>query len=133
MDSKYLIGVPEMDEQHSKIFDLIERTKVIFSDEFEMNIVIMELIGYANTHLDNEEAFLKQNGLADFEREHSKKHTAFRMKAMECYDTFRGADTLEEKAELLKRIGSFCEDWLFQHIHVEDRTYAELLKKHRAS
>ncbi len=133
MDPKYLIGVPEMDAQHEKLLELTAKLKTAENDEFAMNDLIMELIGYANAHLDQEEEFLKNKGLIDFEKEHAKKHVAFRDKAMEFYDMFRDADTIEAKSALMQKIGTFCENWLLQHIHVEDRAYAELLRKGRAS
>jgi hemerythrin len=133
MDPKYLIGVPEMDEQHTKLFAIADRAKRVGDDDFEMNSVIMELVNYANAHLDQEEDFLKKNGLSDFEREHSKKHILFRNKAMEFYDQFREAVDIEEKSKLLNEIIPFCEEWLKQHINVEDRQYAELLRKRKSS
>lgn len=128
MDPKYLIGVPEMDEQHEKLLGLAAKVKTVGAEEFEMNEVILDLINYAISHLDNEEAFLKKNGLNDFLKEHGKKHGLFRGKAMDFYDDFRSADTVEAKHAIMIKVASFCESWLLQHINVEDRVYAELLK-----
>lgn len=129
MDPRYLIGVPEMDAQHAKLLELAAKAKTIGDDEFEVNALILELTSYAESHLDQEEAFLKKNGLVDFEREHSKKHVLFRSQAMEFYDQFREADSAEMKVELLKKIGTFCESWLLEHINIEDRQYAALLHR----
>ncbi len=129
MDSKYLIGVPEMDEQHATILKPVDRAKRVSGDEFEMNAVVMDLVSYAHSHLDQEEDFLKENGLVDFEKEHSKKHVLFRAKAMEIYDQFRDAADIDIKKKILYDIALFCEHWLIDHINVEDRAYAVLLHK----
>lgn len=127
---KYSIGIPEMDLQHQKLLELTNRTKELSKsfDEFEMNSVVMQLIEYAQSHLDQEEAFLKSKGLNDFLKEHIKKHNAFRDRAMEIYDQFRDLGEVEEKAAYCVKVSEFCETWLIQHINQEDRAYAELLK-----
>jgi len=129
MDPKYVIGVPEMDAQHEKILELADRAKSAGHDEFEINQLVIDLINYSTFHLDHEEAFLKRSGLIDFEREHAKKHAAFRHMAMEFYQKFRESEDSEIKYKLAHEIGVFCEKWLKEHINVEDRTYANLLRR----
>jgi hemerythrin-like metal-binding protein len=133
VDPKYIIGVPEMDEQHARLLALAERARSIGDDDFDMNTVILDLINYAKSHLDEEEAFLVKNGLSDFQKDHAKKHLLFRNKAMEFYGAFRELTDTEAKSKLLKEIVNFCETWLLQHINVEDRVYAELLRQRKTS
>lgn len=129
MDKKYYIGIPEMDEQHVRILDLAAKAKQTGYNDLEMNNILIELLDYANVHLDQEEAFLKKNGLTDFEKTHTKKHKQFRIKAMEFYEAFREISDTVEKAKLLLEVGNFCEHWLIHHIDVEDREYAKLLEE----
>ena len=129
MDPKYKIGVPEMDEQHSKLLDLVDAAYGTTGDEFEMNTLMLKLLGYATLHLDEEEAMFRREGLEEFGAEHLKFHEQFRHQAMDFYDQFREAMTLDEKRAVVSRVAEFCEGWLIQHINVEDRKYADLLKK----
>ena len=50
-----------MDQQHSQLLDLAAKIKNISADAFEINELVLGLINYATQHLDDEEAFLKQN------------------------------------------------------------------------
>ncbi len=129
MDSKYIIGIPEMDKQHARIFELAERAKEPDLDESSIQYLILELINYANDHLDQEEIFLKDKGLQDFLAEHEKLHVKFREKAMEMYQELREAEELEAKKNLLLLMVEFIEDWIKTHIDVEDREYANLINK----
>lgn len=129
MNPKFLLGIPEMDRQHARLFELAEKAQRNDMDEFEISDVILELITYANHHLEAEEEFLRQQGLSAFLIGHGPKHTAFRERAMSFYDSFRDAMSTEEKADVLKQVARFCETWLVDHINIEDRAYANLLGK----
>ncbi len=125
MDPKYLIGIPEMDAQHARLLELAERARGVVAEEGPMDEIVLQLINYANAHLDQEEEFLRQSGLADFLVGHGKKHVAFRSQAMDFYNSFREAEGVDAKFALVGEITRFCEAWLIEHIHVEDRRYAE--------
>jgi hemerythrin-like metal-binding protein len=128
MDARFLIGLPEMDEQHSTIFELAAKARRASQEGTGMNEIVLGLIGYANSHLEKEEAFLRKRGLGDFAKEHAEKHLLFRIQAMDFYDAFRDAGDNEKKRDLLRQIGAFCETWLAEHIDREDRKYAEILR-----
>lgn len=128
MDSQYIIGITEMDEQHAKLFALFKKVRESSHDMLVLNKVVVELLDYANVHLDEEEQFLKTQGLNDFLRGHVGKHVLFRQRAMELYDSFRELADEAQKSNIAELIAQFCEDWLKEHINVEDRVYASLLK-----
>lgn len=127
MNSRYLLGIPEMDEQHRRILDLANMAKAGVTIEFEINSILIRLIEYSLEHLDSEENFLLEAGLVDLEKNHSVLHVEFRSRAMDYYNRFRTLDSFDEKRSLLAEIGEFCERWLLEHIDVEDRRYAEIL------
>lgn len=129
MNFKYAIGIDEMDEQHRELLRLADLAKHKDHDELEMNNLVLQLLNYATGHLDQEEAYLKANGLESFLAEHIKLHRLFRIKAMDFYSDFRGTIGVEAKAKLLAEIGEFCEKWLIEHIDDEDRKYAKLILK----
>ncbi|MEK6556471.1 MAG: hemerythrin family protein [Bdellovibrionota bacterium] len=129
MEKKYLIGVPEMDEQHATLFDLLARTKYPDLQWHEIQRIVIDLLDYSIKHLDMEEAFLKKNGLGWFVVGHEKLHIDFRSHAMDLYQKLRETEGLESQKALLISISDFCEAWLKNHIDIEDRRYAALLRK----
>lgn len=128
MTTKYTLGVPEMDDQHERIFELAREAKDTGLEEIDMQRVIVDLVNYAKFHLEEEEALLRSNGQFEFLEGHVKLHNAFRDHAMDIYHRFRLADSETEKRALLHQVASFCESWLRNHINVEDRQYVPLLK-----
>jgi hemerythrin len=128
MEERYRIGVPEMDAQHARLFELIERGQTPEPDEGDVQLLILDLVNYAKTHLELEETFLAEQGLEDFPESHVGLHRDFRVRAMEVYTALREAEGLEQKRQLLKDTVNFCDQWLREHIDVEDRAYAELLR-----
>jgi hemerythrin-like metal-binding protein len=129
MNSNYIIGVAEMDDQHSQIFEIAARAKQPDLDEMDIQIIMTELVNYAKEHLESEEKLLADQGLHDFLKEHVKLHQRFREQAMSMYQELRKAEELENKRAILLQTAEFCESWLKTHIDVEDRKYVELLKK----
>lgn len=128
MEERYRIGVPEMDAQHARLFELLERAQVMDPDEGEVQLLILDLVNYAKTHLELEEKFLAEQGLHDFLESHLGLHRDFRVRAMEVYSALREAESLALKRKVLKDTVEFCDQWLREHIDVEDRAYAELLR-----
>lgn len=127
MNQKYIIGVPEMDAQHAKIYELAVKAQSKDLDDVEMQVLLVELLEYAKQHLEEEEKFLSARGLSDFLKGHVGLHTQFRARAMDIYQQFRDAETEEERRKILLAAAEFCESWLLHHIDVEDRKYAVLL------
>lgn len=128
MNQKYYIGVPSMDEQHLRIYELARRAQETNLSDMEMQVLIVELLEYAKFHLEDEERFLESSGLHDFLKGHLGLHTQFRVRAMDMYQQFREAETEEARRSVLNGAAEFCENWLLHHIDAEDRKYAALLK-----
>ncbi|HRK06579.1 MAG TPA: hemerythrin domain-containing protein [Pseudobdellovibrionaceae bacterium] len=128
MEERYRIGVPEMDAQHARLFELLERAQVPDPDEGEVQLLVLDLVNYAKSHLELEEKFLAEQGLHDFLKSHVGLHRDFRVRAMEVYNALREADSLELKQKILRDTVEFCDQWLREHIDVEDRAYADLLR-----
>lgn len=132
MNAKYLIGIPDMDAQHAKIYELAVKAQSKYLTDVEMQVLLVELLEYAKHHLEEEEKFLAARGLSDFLKGHVGLHTQFRARAMDIYHQFREGETEEDRRKILHAAAEFCENWLLHHIDVEDRKYAELLKSQKA-
>lgn len=128
MEDRYRIGIPEMDAQHARLFELIERAQIPTPDEGEVHLLIVDLLNYAKTHLELEEKFLADQGLHEFLKDHVGLHRDFRIYAMEVYGSLREAESLDQKQLLLRQTAEFCDAWLREHIDVEDRAYAQLIR-----
>jgi hemerythrin len=126
MDKKYELGIPQIDKQHKKIFDIVDRAKLSQNDT-EMSEITLELINYIREHLDEEETLIKSYDLpTDYCQKHFKKHNLFRVKAIDLYDDLRACNNPEGKKAIINSIIHFCEVWIAEHIDIEDREYAKL-------
>lgn len=131
MDKKYEIGIPEMDAQHKKIFEIVDRAKAAEND-IDMSQITLELIEYIREHLEKEELLIKdQPVLTHLYIQHNKKHNIFRIRAIELYDELRASESAAMKKIIINNIIEFCEHWITEHINIEDREYAELMLKQK--
>ena len=61
---KFILGIPEIDQQHKQIVDLINKLSDLRNKEADnegLDELINELISYTKTHLSYEENLLKQH------------------------------------------------------------------------
>ncbi|MBI5816099.1 MAG: bacteriohemerythrin [Nitrospinae bacterium] len=119
-DDVFSVGVPEMDRQHKKLVDIInEMHHQVRTGGSHANIgsVLDGLMEYAQTHLKNEEAFLRKNNYPDFDT-HKKLHENLLAKAGRLYGKFKAGDTA-----LATDIMMFLKDWLVHHIQGVDKKY----------
>lgn len=125
-DKKFEIGVPEMDNQHKKWVEIINR----FYDHLINNdinkttkIMINEVIDYTNYHFSEEEKLMMSIGyphINDQKEMHNKiteKMKYFKNRIDEGILVVSTSITNEMKL------------WLKDHIMVEDKKYAVLYKK----
>ncbi|HLF87218.1 MAG TPA: bacteriohemerythrin [Nitrospiria bacterium] len=119
----YSVNVKEIDEQHKKLFGIINTLYQAMLDEKGREIqksVIAEMIDYANTHFKTEEKYMLQFDFSWYE-EHKKEHERFIHKALD----------LKERSEkvgfvITLEILNFLKDWLQGHVLQTDRNYSEL-------
>lgn len=114
------VGVVMVDEQHKKLFKLI--------DDFYANIqskspvdrmkeLIMALKDYSVFHFSEEEALMRKAEYADYEV-HKQQHDAFIAKVDDFATRFSSG-----KLILTVEITNFIKDWLIKHISVMDKKY----------
>lgn len=111
-----LIGIPEIDEEHKKLFALIESTDnalkmdgTPFSDAL---LLISELKHYAESHFAHEEAYMERINDPELSRQ-QKEHAAFFDKV----NSYHFTDITEESAkEIMLELLEFLSKWLMGHI-----------------
>lgn len=125
----YSLGMPEIDEQHKGLLDLINQVwnAVVNKAPVREQIrLVEELEHYTISHFTAEEAFLKSVNYPDFEG-HKQLHEAFVKRVA------------EEKANLAANgylgldILHFLNDWLVNHILGVDKKYAVYSRERRES
>lgn len=117
---EYSVGLPEVDEQHKMLFEIINRlwnATVTKASSDEMMAIVTELDRYTFTHFTAEETFMRVIEYSGFEA-HRKAHQGFieRLRA-ERANVLNGGHL---SLDLLR----FLREWLVNHILIEDKRYA---------
>lgn len=110
------IGVPEIDEEHKKLFELIACIdSAVRNDETSIDKAMTslnELKQYAVTHFAHEEAYMESIDDAELPRQ-KKEHAAF----IEKVNSYSYADVTEESArDIIMELLEFLSKWLMGHI-----------------
>lgn len=111
-----LIGVPEIDDEHRNLFDLIARTNDALQNDkgsvAEAMTLLNELKQYAQTHFAHEERYMEEIQDAELERQ-KKEHAAFTEKV----NSYSFADVTDENAkDIMLEILEYLSKWLMGHI-----------------
>lgn len=123
LKDEYLTGIPLVDEEHKKIFEIAEKAYQLQHDEFipdkydYVNEVLQELRDYSMQHFEDEEAYMDS---INYKRMFTQKmhHQAFREKLNELYNRL---ETEESSDILVDEILEFLTDWFLNHIYHHDK------------
>lgn len=116
----YSVGMTEIDAQHKVLLDLINQlwTAIVNRCSLDDQMKLIEgLERYTVLHFTEEENFMQSVKYAGFER-HQKFHQAFIQKIA------AEKSSLQSTKHISLDIVHFLNDWLVQHIMVEDKSYA---------
>jgi hemerythrin-like metal-binding protein len=123
---RYKVDIKEMDEQHRKLFELINRLEekaIAEKSEEAFNSVILELIRYTQVHFGHEETLMRRFKYPRF-AEHLDAHNRF-VKDVSGYIDESRTDRIATAQRLL----SFLGDWIVNHIGTMDRKLAPFLRE----
>lgn len=122
---EYSVQVDEIDEQHKKLFSLINRladAMKVGKGRDVLDAVLTELMAYTEYHFNTEEQLFQQHSYPDYE-EHKQMHDDLVNKARELKAVFdRGNTKISVDVMLL------LSNWLNNHILEVDRRYSPYLK-----
>lgn len=117
----YGLGLAEIDQQHQKLFRLMNQVwdAVIEQDDTPLHAtdLIRELEEYAQNHFDAEERFMAETGYPRLDC-HKKAHDAFVRRL------HQEKDAMLDGSWISISLLQFLRDWLISHILVADREYA---------
>lgn len=122
----YSVTIKEIDDQHKKFFDIINRLYDSFMDkrqDDEVRNILSEMKLYASMHFGFEESYFKDVSYPE-KREHLAQHEFFLMHV----DLFYTESLVNIKA-LTPKVMFFLRDWLKDHILGSDQKYIPYLKK----
>jgi hemerythrin len=125
-DARYSVNIRDLDRQHQKLFDLINRLHDAIGEgrgKEVMGAILEELLDYTRYHFATEERLFAQHdypGMA----QHIGEHHALTAEAKDFkrrFDAHDGVDT----SQLL----GFLKSWLYHHINGADKLYASYLNE----
>ena len=117
---KYALGVVEIDEQHRKLFEIAGEIEALLNDEFITDKYddIVAILGELK-HFKDEEEFMLSNKFPMF-LTHKMMHNDF----VEKIESIDLSKVDNEQNLYLKEILNFVDEWLVEHILVEDAKYS---------
>lgn len=123
-NDSYSVKVKSVDDQHKKLFDIINELYDGISkgsNKEAMQKVLSGLKSYTITHFSYEERLLKQANYPDFEN-HKKIHDDFIKKVNEFQEKYSSGKLL-----LTLEVSGFIKTWLTEHIMKTDKQYSAYL------
>lgn len=120
-DNSFSVNVREIDEQHEKLFDLINSLYDAMKKGLGKEIlpkIIDELFHYVEKHFSTEEKYFDRFNYPESES-HKIEHYNFLKKVSEFKKSYE-----EGQIGLTIDIITFLQEWLIRHIKVVDKKYS---------
>ena len=123
-DESYSVGVPELDDQHRVLIDIINDLDRIENEGGSIRGALDRLEWYVNEHFSYEEKLMREAKYDDFDR-HVEAHRAFEkwLRSSQVHLTASGLET----SQMASVINEYLKGWLTKHILVVDMDYKSLL------
>jgi hemerythrin len=126
-EDKYSVGVVEIDNQHKRMFAVINELLDAINTGTtadHLGNIIESLVKYKIFHFETEEKYFR-----DFNYEEAEAHTA------KHHEFNQKLTTLKEKhpeytVEFAFELVDFLEDWLIDHLMVVDQKYKKCFAEH---
>jgi len=125
-DDNLKTGVPQMDEEHETLINLLNRVSMLLKSGEKAKAVDFfknTIASYVETHLNNEEAFMESIEYPHLE-EHRKIHEVFRREVHKLLPAIESGDYHAFTQAL-----SLCWGWLYNHIAKTDKKYGEYARE----
>jgi hemerythrin len=123
-NSRYAVNIEDVDNQHQKLIDLINKLYDAMSvgkGKDVLGPVLTELVDYTTYHFNTEERLFQQNGYPEYAG-HKMAHDELAAKTKALKKEF---DTGNKKLSI--DVMLFLSNWLNDHIMEEDKKYAPFL------
>ena len=124
-DARYALGLPEIDEQHQELFNIINdvwRVQVLNSGSEALDAIIARLERYTQQHFSAEEALMSAENYPQLAA-HCAAHRQFIERVA------RERKTVRERGAVSLDLLHFLRDWLLRHIRESDADYARHIER----
>ncbi len=122
MKREYFVGIPSIDEEHSKLFEIAEEIYQLQRNEFivdkydNISAILHKLKDYTIMHFNNEEEYMMRIGYKKLFT-HKIQHDEFKQKLDEL-----NLDHLDDQSDaMITELLKFLTDWLVHHILEMDK------------
>jgi hemerythrin len=124
---RYETSIPEIDEDHRRLVGLINDLDDVIEGDGDLQrigMVIDALVDYTHYHFTREEALLTKIGYAEA-GDHGLAHDQFGHFMGELV----GTCILQPSRETAARVRDYLQEWLVDHILVEDMKFVSLARE----
>ena len=127
MDSKFILGIKQVDDEHEKMFNLCQTIKGCLDsvDCPDLLSLVAELNDYALTHLKNEELLIQ---FWDGFSIHREQHSTLCFRLDELFPKIHNSIGVPDCTVLIQELYDLVYDWLCTHILIEDAQFVPFLK-----
>lgn len=125
-DPKYSVNVAEIDQQHIRLFDLINDlhdAMTVGKSRDVMARILQGLIDYTDYHFSMEERYMSLYGYPEY-LQHRSEHRRFVEKVLDFQRSLNDG-SLSLSLDVMK----FLTHWLSDHILVNDKRYGPLFNE----
>ena len=125
-DESFATGVHKFDEQHKKLFDMVNDLHDAMQKKRSKDAIgsiLNRLIEYTGSHFAEEEAAFSKFNYPD-QVQHKQHHTKLVGQVLELHGKFNSGE-----AVLTQSVIEFLQDWLISHIKGVDKLYGPCLGK----
>lgn len=126
-NESHSVNVKEIDEQHknfirilNKMYDLVYQ-KI---DQAKLKIILDELVAYAEKHFYTEEVYFDKFNY-EHSQEHKEEHSKLKSQIKDFYKRFEAGE-----AEISTELLDFLENWLVDHLDIQDKKYINCFNEH---
>jgi hemerythrin len=136
---KYKIGIPEVDDQHKRLFEAINELGDFLGNEkreenqkWTIQSFMVEILSYIDKHFRDEEWLMEQNQVPWLE-EHRKIHQGLATNIIDFKDKVLAISHGDEQLHMMEQIHKVMGNWIIQHIMEEDNRFAHFLKEKKSA
>ena len=127
----YSVNVKEIDEQHQKIFVILNKifalkkdSKQSVPDRAEVENFLQELKDYGVYHFDTEEKYFQKFNFPD-QAAHIAQHEQYKKSLAELEKKWETIET----SEVIKELADFLQGWWLGHIQHSDIQYSDFFNQ----
>ena len=125
-NDKYSVNISLIDEQHKKLFELINKANIaeaLNNNTKDVVAILDQMTEYALKHFETEEHYMKEFNFPGLES-HRNEHIDFTNTITDYKNRAVGGD-----CQIISEIYEYLWKWVFTHIQASDKEYIDCFKK----